>query len=233
MRVPPSHTHANPNLTLTSTEALTLTPTSTLARRWRCRRRSDAPREYRPAHRRLPGGVQPYDTRTHPSAPSHAFARLGTGPGGRHQGPACSPVRRRGLRQQEEHRAAAGRSARHCRGTRVAARGRCEHHLQECRRAARRRPRARRGAPERARPMWETRPVWPASQNTSANQQNWPRLAEAGSRPELDLALAGRAGGRFGQSLWATVSHAGARPAHGARPQLGWRAASRVPMPAV
>ena len=63
--------------------------------------------------------------------------------------------------------------------------------------------------------------------------RNWPRLAEAGSRPELDLALAGRAGGRFGQSLWATVSHAGARPAHGARPQLGWRAASRVPMPAV
>jgi hypothetical protein len=33
--------------------------------------------------------------------------------------------------------------------------------------------------------------VGPASQSTSAN---WPRLAEAGGRPELDLALAGRAG---------------------------------------
>ena len=30
---------------------------------------------------------------------------------------------------------------------------------------------------------------------------NWPRLAEAGGRPELDLALAGRAGGRIGQRL--------------------------------
>ena len=33
------------------------------------------------------------------------------------------------------------------------------------------------------------RPVWPASQSISAN---WPRLAEAGGCPELDLALAGR-----------------------------------------
>ena len=35
---------------------------------------------------------------------------------------------------------------------------------------------------------------------------NWPRLAKAGGRPELDLGLAGlagRAGGRIGRSLWA------------------------------
>ena len=37
-------------------------------------------------------------------------------------------------------------------------------------------------------PVCKTRSVWPASRNTSAN---WPRLAEAGGRPELDLALAG------------------------------------------
>ena len=30
-----------------------------------------------------------------------------------------------------------------------------------------------------------------------------PRLAEAGGRPELDLALAGCAGGRVGRGLWA------------------------------
>jgi len=30
-------------------------------------------------------------------------------------------------------------------------------------------------------------------------------VAEAGGRPELDLALAGRAGGGIGFSLWATV----------------------------
>ena len=38
-----------------------------------------------------------------------------------------------------------------------------------------------------------------ASQSTSAN---WPRLTEAGGCPALDLALAGRAGGRIGRSLW-------------------------------
>eukprot|EP00964_Phaeocystis_antarctica_P080970 scaffold50597_cov45-Phaeocystis_antarctica.AAC.2 len=38
-------------------------------------------------------------------------------------------------------------------------------------------------------PKWRQRPVWPASQNTSAD---WPRRAEAGGRPALDLALAGR-----------------------------------------
>ena len=32
--------------------------------------------------------------------------------------------------------------------------------------------------------------MWPAGQNTPAT---WPRLAEAGGRPELHLALAGRA----------------------------------------
>ena len=47
--------------------------------------------------------------------------------------------------------------------------------------------------------MWQTRSVWPASQNTPAN------LAEAGGRPELDLALAGRAGGRIGRSAWAAA----------------------------
>eukprot|EP00964_Phaeocystis_antarctica_P051574 scaffold30096_cov69-Phaeocystis_antarctica.AAC.5 len=48
-----------------------------------------------------------------------------------------------------------------------------------------------------------TRPVWPASQNISAN---WPRLAEAGGRPELDLALAGRAGGRMAEAPGRLVS---------------------------
>ena len=38
--------------------------------------------------------------------------------------------------------------------------------------------------------LW--RSVWPASQNASANK---PKLAEAEGHPELDLALAGRAGG--------------------------------------
>ena len=33
------------------------------------------------------------------------------------------------------------------------------------------------------------------------------RLVEAGGRPELDLALAGRAGGRIGRGLWATGLH--------------------------
>ena len=47
-------------------------------------------------------------------------------------------------------------------------------------------------------PCGRARPVGPASQNMPAN---WPRLAEAGGRPELDLALAGRAGGRIGRSL--------------------------------
>ena len=60
-------------------------------------------------------------------------------------------------------------------------------------------------------PSWPTH-LWgkqgqygqPASQSVSAN---WPRLAEAGGRPELDLALAGRAGGRVGRSLCAAVFH--------------------------
>eukprot|EP00964_Phaeocystis_antarctica_P154906 scaffold123817_cov51-Phaeocystis_antarctica.AAC.3 len=47
-------------------------------------------------------------------------------------------------------------------------------------------------------------PVWPASQSLSAN---WSRLAEAKGRPELALALAGRAGGRVGRSLWAADFH--------------------------
>ena len=41
---------------------------------------------------------------------------------------------------------------------------------------------------------------------------DWPRLAEAGGRHAFDLALlAGRAGGRMGQSLWAAALHMGAR----------------------
>jgi hypothetical protein len=44
--------------------------------------------------------------------------------------------------------------------------------------------------------MWETWPLWAASRHTPAV---WPRLAEAGGRPELDLALAGLAGGRIGK----------------------------------
>ena len=55
--------------------------------------------------------------------------------------------------------------------------------------------------------MWKTRPVRPASQSVSAN---WPRRAEARGRPELDLALAGRAGGRIGRSLWVAAFHIGA-----------------------
>ena len=59
-----------------------------------------------------------------------------------------------------------------------------------------------------AAPMSKTRPVWPASQSTSAA---WPRLAAAGGRPVLDrLALAGRARGRIGRSFWAAVFHVGA-----------------------
>ena len=44
--------------------------------------------------------------------------------------------------------------------------------------------------------------------------RGWPRQeAEAGGRPELDLALAGRikAGGRRGRSLWAAALHTAAR----------------------
>ena len=46
--------------------------------------------------------------------------------------------------------------------------------------------------------------VWPTSQSISANG---PRPAEAGGRSEPDLALAGRAGGRIGQSLWGSAFH--------------------------
>ena len=42
----------------------------------------------------------------------------------------------------------------------------------------------------------------------------WPRLAKAGGRPGLYPALAGHAGGRIGRSLWAAVSHPGARRVH-------------------
>ena len=59
--------------------------------------------------------------------------------------------------------------------------------------------------------------VWPVSQNDLPTgrgyiRRGWPRLAEAGGRPELDLALAGRikAGERIGRSLWAAVLHLGA-----------------------
>ena len=50
--------------------------------------------------------------------------------------------------------------------------------------------------------MWKARRVWRGNQNKSAN---WPGLAETGGRPALALALAGRAGGRTGRSLWAAV----------------------------
>ena len=56
------------------------------------------------------------------------------------------------------------------------------------------------------RPARNTRPVWPASQKIAAN---WQRLAEAGGCLELDLVLAGRAGGRVGRSLWAAAFHRG------------------------
>ena len=54
--------------------------------------------------------------------------------------------------------------------------------------------------------MCKTRPVWPACQRTPTK---WPRLAEAGGRLELALALVGRAGGRIGRSLWAAGFHGG------------------------
>eukprot|EP00964_Phaeocystis_antarctica_P112209 scaffold76408_cov33-Phaeocystis_antarctica.AAC.1 len=47
------------------------------------------------------------------------------------------------------------------------------------------------------KPIQRTRPVWPTSQNISANR---PRLAEAGGRPELDLALAWRAGSELAEA---------------------------------
>eukprot|EP00964_Phaeocystis_antarctica_P056300 scaffold33213_cov60-Phaeocystis_antarctica.AAC.6 len=75
---------------------------------------------------------------------------------------------------------------------------------------ARARCRAPRRAYPSAAPMWETRPVWLASQHIcqlAEAGRGWPRLAEAGGRPELDLVLAGRAGGRIGRSLWAAVIH--------------------------
>ena len=43
---------------------------------------------------------------------------------------------------------------------------------------------------------WETMAVWPASPEQICQMTaRLPRLAEAGGRPELDLAMAGRAGG--------------------------------------
>eukprot|EP00964_Phaeocystis_antarctica_P104379 scaffold69502_cov67-Phaeocystis_antarctica.AAC.6 len=58
-----------------------------------------------------------------------------------------------------------------------------------------------------ARPVLKTRPVRPACQPEQTGR-GWPRLeAEAGGRPELDLALAGRAGGRIGRRLWVAVFH--------------------------
>ena len=51
-----------------------------------------------------------------------------------------------------------------------------------------------------------TRPVWPAqpaSQSISLPiGPGWPR---GWKQVELDLALAGRAGGRIGRSLWAAI----------------------------
>ena len=54
----------------------------------------------------------------------------------------------------------------------------------------------------------------PAAQDGAFNQlagrslserKAGPRLAEAGGRPELDLALSGRPGGQIGRSLWAAL----------------------------
>jgi len=53
----------------------------------------------------------------------------------------------------------------------------------------------------------------------------WPRLAEAGGRPELDLALAGRAGGQIGRRLRTAVFHIGGHGEGESRRLGGGRAA--------
>ena len=65
------------------------------------------------------------------------------------------------------------------------------------------------GEGQQSVPAWETTRVWPVSQTTSAN---WPRLAEAGGRPELELALAGRAEGELADASGRLVSTWAAYP---------------------
>ena len=50
---------------------------------------------------------------------------------------------------------------------------------------------------------------------SAIGSRGWPRLAEAGARPGLDLALAGRAAERIGHRLWAAVLHIGGDEAEG------------------
>ena len=51
-------------------------------------------------------------------------------------------------------------------------------------------------------PMWRTRPVWPAEHNCRLAEAG----GEAGGRPELNLALTGRAGVRIGRLLSHTTA---------------------------
>ena len=70
-------------------------------------------------------------------------------------------------------------------------------------------------------------PVWKQCHSLIVNvSANWPRLTEVGGRPELDLALAGRAGGRIGRSLCAAALRIGGH-GEGESRRLGGGCAAR------
>ena len=91
-------------------------------------------------------------------------------------------------------------------------------------------PRAR-GLPSAAYLCVKRASIAGQSERSCQLTRGWPRLAEAGGCPALDLALAGRAGGRIGRSLWAAVFHiAGTR--RSGRPRRCRRGRRRVRLPA-
>eukprot|EP00964_Phaeocystis_antarctica_P049640 scaffold28778_cov62-Phaeocystis_antarctica.AAC.4 len=68
-----------------------------------------------------------------------------------------------------------------------------------CRRSARPSASSAGGKPPQARRRARTPPaskITPVMAGQPEPSANWPRLVKAGGRPALDLALAGRAGGR-------------------------------------